>query len=322
LFSSSITAKTKIKGALEIISAASEFGDLPLRQSEEKILKNIMRRLPKVSAPISSIEDASSKTLVLLQSHFCRQTLPAELGEDLKVVLRDSIKLLQALVDVTSSQGWLKPALAAMELSQMVVQGLWDRDSVLLQVPHFTSEIVSQMKSANPPVETVFDVLEMEDETRDEILKISPEQMSDVAQFCNSYPNIELNFDTDIDGDVAAGDVVTVVVEVQREVDEDEEDAGSLGKVASTRYPHEKTESWWLVVGDRNSNTLYATKRIAFEQRTKTKLQFNAPEEVGAHNLNLYFMSDSYLGCDQEYEIELNVSEAKMDEEEDEEEKE
>lgn len=38
------------------------------------------------------------------------------------------------MVDVISSSGWLNPALAAMELSQMVTQGLWERDSPLLQV--------------------------------------------------------------------------------------------------------------------------------------------------------------------------------------------
>ena len=41
---------------------------------------------------------------------------------------------LQAIVDVISSSGWLRPALAAMEMCQMVTQGMWERDSVLMQV--------------------------------------------------------------------------------------------------------------------------------------------------------------------------------------------
>lgn len=38
---------------------------------------------------------------------------------------------------------------------------------------------------------------------------------------------------------------------------------------------------------------------------TNSKLTFTAPEALGAHELTLYFMSDSYLGCDQEYDISL-----------------
>ncbi|CAN0411124.1 unnamed protein product, partial [Laminaria digitata] len=60
----------------------------------------------------------------------------------LQVVLLDGVRLLQAVVDVISSNGWLKPALEAMELSQMIVQGVWARDSYLRQIPHFSPEVV------------------------------------------------------------------------------------------------------------------------------------------------------------------------------------
>lgn len=47
-------------------------------------------------------------------------------------------------MDVLSSNGWLSPALAAMELAQMVTQGMWNKDSYLRQLPHFTSEIIQR----------------------------------------------------------------------------------------------------------------------------------------------------------------------------------
>jgi pre-mRNA-splicing helicase BRR2 len=84
-------------------------------------------------------DQAHTKTNIMLQCHFSRTPLPSDLLGDQKVVLGEAVRLLQAMVDVISSNGWLKPALACMELTQMISQGLWDRDSILLQIPHFTT---------------------------------------------------------------------------------------------------------------------------------------------------------------------------------------
>lgn len=62
-------------------------------------------------------------------------------------------------MDVVSSNSWLNPALAAMEMSQMVVQGMWERDSLLMQLPHFTKDLAARSKEAG--IESIFDILEM-----------------------------------------------------------------------------------------------------------------------------------------------------------------
>lgn len=49
-------------------------------------------------------------------------------------------RLIQAIVDVISSNGWLSPALAAMELAQMLVQAMWVYEPRLKQLPHFNQE--------------------------------------------------------------------------------------------------------------------------------------------------------------------------------------
>lgn len=44
-------------------------------------------------------------------------------------------------------------------------------------------------------VESIFDIMEMEDEERTALLQLTDAQMADVARFSNRYPNIELSYE-------------------------------------------------------------------------------------------------------------------------------
>jgi activating signal cointegrator complex subunit 3 len=60
---------------------------------------------------------------VLLQAHFARLDLPiSDYVTDTKSVLDQSIRILQAMVDVAANNGWLQTALSTMHLLQMVMQ--------------------------------------------------------------------------------------------------------------------------------------------------------------------------------------------------------
>ena len=55
--------------------------------------------------------DPHMKTNLLLQAHLSRLQLPAELQSDTEEILSKAVRLIQACVDVLSSNGWLSPAL-------------------------------------------------------------------------------------------------------------------------------------------------------------------------------------------------------------------
>lgn len=325
LIAASLTAKTKVRGILEILSHSSEFGSLPIRQGEERALKILARNLSQKLPESAQFQDPRTKALVLLHCHFSRKSLSTDLRTDLKHVLCESINLIPAIVDVISSNGWLKPALAAMELSQMVVQGLWNKDNVLMQVPHFTKEIVGRCESyqGENPIESVFDILTLEDDVRNDLLRLPDEKMADVAVFCNNYPNVEVAFEVHDLDDITTSEPVQISVKLEREVDdEDEEDEAidetQLGKVSAPLFPKEKRESWWIVIGDTKTNSLLSLKRVTLQRTQKIMLEFLAPEDPGDYNLTLFCMSDSYLGCDQEYSVPISVAVGEGDDDDDE----
>ena len=43
-------------------------------------------------------------------------------------------------------------------------------------------------------VESIFELLELNDEDRDELLQMNQTQLTDVAIFCNNYPSIEVKY--------------------------------------------------------------------------------------------------------------------------------
>uniref|UniRef100_A0A8D0CCG7 U5 small nuclear ribonucleoprotein 200 kDa helicase n=1 Tax=Scleropages formosus TaxID=113540 RepID=A0A8D0CCG7_SCLFO len=151
LFSMSLNAKTKIRGLIEIISNAAEYKNIPIRHHEDTLLRQLAQKVPhKLNNP--KFNDPHVKTNLLLQSHLSRMQLSAELQSDTEEILSKAVRLIQACVDVLSSNGWLSPALAAMELAQMVTQAMWSKDSYLKQLPHFTSELTLQQKAKVCPL--------------------------------------------------------------------------------------------------------------------------------------------------------------------------
>ncbi|ORX98893.1 Sec63-domain-containing protein [Basidiobolus meristosporus CBS 931.73] len=304
MFSMSLTANTKLRGLLEIISSAAEFESIPIRHHEDGILKRIYERLP-VKLASSKFNSPHVKANILLQAHFSRTQLPPDLQSDQTIVVSKIIPLLQACVDVISSNGWLTPALAAMELAQMSVQAQWDRDSPLKQVPYFTSKLIQQCQEKN--VDSVFEIMELEDADRDQLFKgMEARQVREIARFVNRYPNIELNFEIQDPEELTTDSSVTMKISLEREGDE--EDDEPVGPVIAPFFPSKKDEGWWLVVGDPAAKTVAAIKRITVQRRLGVKLDFPAPSEAGEFKYKLYLMCDSYIGCDQEYDFSMKVA--------------
>ncbi|KAF9010868.1 Sec63-domain-containing protein [Hymenopellis radicata] len=122
VYTLSLKERTKLKGLLEVVSSSAEFEVVPIRRHEDVILRRLYDRLP-VKIDEVNFEAPHFKTFLLLQAHFSRIQLPADL------ILEKVLNLLSACVD-------------------MCVQAVWDKDSPLRQIPHFEPEVIKRCTAA------------------------------------------------------------------------------------------------------------------------------------------------------------------------------
>ena len=311
----SLSGRTKLKGILEIVTSATEFESIQIRRHEDSILRRIYDRVPvKLAQP--AYESPHFKAFVLLQAHFSRMQLPVDLAKDQEIILSKVLNLLSGCVDVLSSEGHLN-AMSAMEMSQMVVQAMWDRDSPLKQIPHFTPEVIAAVNA-----EGIKDIIEFMDAMSEKkaasLVKrtgLDNKQLAQAAEFTNNkYPNIDLEFEME-EGEITAGVPAYLNIKLEREMDDEDDDTEPDITVHAPFYPTKKVENWWLVVGGAN-NSLLAIKKVTIGRLLELRLEYIVPTP-GKHELTLYLMSDSYVGVDQDPTFEVEAAEG-MDEDEDE----
>ena len=111
-----------------------------MRHNEDVVNGELAKILP-YEVDAYSLDSPHTKTFLLLQARMKRVKMPlADYVNDLKSVLDQALRILNAIVDVAADAGLLSVVLLAMETTQLIVQGRLPEDSPLLQVPHVNSE--------------------------------------------------------------------------------------------------------------------------------------------------------------------------------------
>lgn len=71
-------------------------------------------------------------------------------------------------------------------------------------------------------------------------------------------------------------------------------------------YPDtRKEEFWWVIVGDKKTNKVLATKRTPLKKAARVSLSFERLPNVSTYSV--YALCDSYVGCDQMEEVSIET---------------
>lgn len=295
IFLTSLSGSSTLEEILQILSRAAEFEDLSIDEGERAALSKIQHFMPLKASKETVTNLTWNKVFVLLQAYFSRTSIKSDFQMDLRKILRRAVPLINAVVDILSGDGRLN-AMTAMDISQMLIQGVWDTDSPLKQVPYFDNEILSACSRMK--IETVFDIMALEDAEREQIMTMNSSKLTKVAHFINNYPNIELEYNLEGSDNIEADQAKVLLVTLTRD------EAPDTLEVSSLTFPFDKLESWWLVLGKISTRELLAIKKVSIRQESQTsELEFTLPK--GEHQLTLWCVCDSYLDADKE--VSLNI---------------
>jgi activating signal cointegrator complex subunit 3 len=114
-----------LEDLLVVMTGVHEYSQLPVRHNEDLLNEDLAKYCPIPVSP-GSYDSPHTKAHLLLQCHFSRIQLPcSDYYTDLKSVLDQALRILQAMIDACAENGWLGPTLHCINLIQMVVQARW-----------------------------------------------------------------------------------------------------------------------------------------------------------------------------------------------------
>ena len=149
-FKDSLQPTMTAEEVLSVLCYANEYDQLPVRHNEDLMNADLAKECPiNVEEKCMPMESPHTKAHLLLQAHFSRLQLPcSDYYTDLKSVLDQAIRIIQAMIDVAAEAGWLATTVRIQTLLQMVVQGRWVSESSLLCLPHIEPFMARRIETA------------------------------------------------------------------------------------------------------------------------------------------------------------------------------
>jgi Sec63 Brl domain len=234
------------------------------------------------------------------------------------------------MIDVAADTGLLTTSLTVMNMLQCIKQARYVHDSTLLTLPGIQEYMLDKIKHKGRVIRNIAELTEFSPADLQKIfqnLQLSKDQIRAVS--CINVASCErfsiliswtyykitamvsrlpvLNIQTKVDTQksyLIPEAEYKIKIEIRRLP---RAKGPHNGRIHSPFFPKPQYESWWLVLGDTQTDELLALKRISMRngpnetlgEKANTSLTIDAPARLGKHEYTLFVMSDGYLGLDQ-----------------------
>ena len=284
---------------LSTLSNAEEFAELPVRHNEDKYNIELAKLVP-IKVDMSRIDTPHTKAHLLFQALFERCEVPvSDYSTDMRSVVENSARLVQAMIDVAACQGYLVAALGAMDIGKAISQRRWWSDRTLLQIPHFSMGMLSAFSRFG--INEIKDCIPLTKSTQEKILDVmqahgdalTEVNIASAMDMLESLPNLSASIESSADEKFSRVSV-TVHCAVNKKCQ-----GGQKNRL-----------QFYAVLGDTRVDELIVLKHI---HQIETKQHFNFQVEwkeswnadlcmdkdgYPGHTLKFYLISGDYFGLD------------------------
>ncbi|KAJ9632227.1 putative steryl acetyl hydrolase mug81 [Taxawa tesnikishii (nom. ined.)] len=287
---------------LSWMSCATEFDELPVRHNEDLINAELSANLPlKADAFGLPMWDPHVKAFLLLQAHFSRIDLPiSDYVGDQTSVLDQTIRILQASIDVLTELGYYSSCRMMITLLQCVKSARWPEDGPLaifpgVEVPKERQRMLQDKPTPRSLVEaTTTPRREMEATLKQ--LDIPNPAQPRFFKALGALPQLRVN--------VADVNALGLTVNVGRlNAAQDPE-----YRMYAPRFPKPQTEGFFVVVSDPKKDEVVALKRVNWPTLDRAKrghvskptarAMIKLPPSDEERRLDVTVMSDGYIGME------------------------
>lgn len=294
---------------LSWMCAASEFDELPVRHNEDLINAQLSVNLPLVASTMGDMPmwDPHVKAFLLLQAYMSRIDLPiSDYVGDQNSVLDQSIRIIQASIDVLTELGYLSSCTMMITLLQCVKSARWPTDNPLSILPGIAVDN-EPFTSSKGKESTALNLVELASTTPADANQLAaklavPNPMT--AQFKRALASLP-NLKVDIANTNALGFSVNLTRLNQA--------ANADFRIYAPKFPKPQSEGFFIIVVNAAQDEVVVLKRASWSSaplghhqngssgkvtgnkagvRTTIKLAGSAVER----RFDVWIMSDSYVG--------------------------
>ncbi|KAI9681508.1 MAG: hypothetical protein M1817_002792 [Caeruleum heppii] len=289
---------------------ATEYDDLPVRNNEDLINAELSKNLPLEAETLDlPMWDPHVKAFLLLQAHFSRVDLPiSDYVGDLNSVLDQSIRIVQASIDVLTELGFLESCMTMMTLLQCIKSARWPTDNPLSIFPGVDPDRPTIPDSTPTSLTTLVILPHAQLLALASQLSIPKPHYDAFLRAISSLPSLGLSVEN-----ISATSLTVTLNRLNRPTNPEH-------RIFAPRFPKPQTEGWFVVLVSPATGEIVALKRVGWpaagsgEAQRRGKLGgggggrgragqtptarsiFKLPPSEKERRLEVRVVSDAYVG--------------------------